>query len=217
MQFVNRPVKKKLFNGQNFWYRKSKESGPLWIHLLILITSIYFIAIWLQKTTYFITETSEQSYCSANNFYSTGVIMDHPKNTSQNHLLLAQTHFPHLPHTLTAQTSVPIGSQHTICYNKIFKTYTGSLMFCWPCNIIHQYNRTNKMHFLFSVYYNSLPLHVSSTYLPIIRRHCIYKNWYILYVLWETSSTLTLLAASRHNMHKIYQLLHIQCLQMMSK
>jgi hypothetical protein len=31
------------------------------------------------------------------------------------------------------------------------------------------------------------------------------------------SGTPTLLAASRHNMHKIYQLLYMQCLLMMSK
>ena len=48
------------------------------------------------------------------NLYSTQVIVDHPRNTSQNHLLLAQIHFPHLPHSLITHSSIIIHSQHTI-------------------------------------------------------------------------------------------------------
>jgi hypothetical protein len=45
----------------------------------------------------------------------------------------------------------------------------------------YQYNRTNKMHYLLSVYL------IASTcferFLLIIRRYCIYNNWYILCIL----------------------------------
>ena len=50
--------------------------------------------------THSIMETSVQRYFSTDNFYSTQVIMNHPRNTSQHHLLLAHIHFPHLPHSL---------------------------------------------------------------------------------------------------------------------
>jgi hypothetical protein len=29
---------------------------------------------------------------------------------------------------------------------------SSNLMFCWPSIVIYQYNRTNKMHYLLSVY-----------------------------------------------------------------
>jgi hypothetical protein len=53
---------------------------------------------------------------------------------------------------------------------------------CTVYTSFNQCNRTNKMHYLTSVYYDQEPLHVSSTYLLIIRRHCtcIWNNWCIL-------------------------------------
>jgi hypothetical protein len=39
------------------------------------------------------------------------------------------------------------------------------------------------MHFLFSVYYELTASTCFEHYLLIIRRHCIYSNWYIVCVL----------------------------------
>jgi hypothetical protein len=75
------------------------------------------------------------------------------------------------------------------------------LMFCWPCIVIYQYNKTNKMHCLLLVY------------LPYIQQ----LVHFVRIMLSGSSEGLTTLAASRHNLHKISQLLYIQYLQMMSK
>jgi hypothetical protein len=95
-------------------------------------------------------------------------------------------------------------------------------MFCWPCIIIYQYSRTNKMHFLCSVYYELTASTCFEHYLLTFRRRCINNNWCIACLLlagcyqgW--SSTSTLVAASIHNMHAIYQLLFMQRLLKVSK
>jgi hypothetical protein len=50
------------------------------------------------------------------------------------------------------------------------------LMFCWPCIIIYQYSKTNKMHFLYSVYYELTASTCFEHYLLIFRRCCINNN-----------------------------------------
>jgi hypothetical protein len=77
------------------------------------------------------------------------------------------------------------------------------------------YSWSKKMHYMFSVYCELTASTCFEHYLFIIRRHCIYNNWYIACVLcWLAASRV---AASWHNTHKIYQLLYMQCLLMMSK
>jgi hypothetical protein len=70
-----------------------------------------------------------------------------------------------------------------------------------------------------SITINSLYL-FQSTYLLIIRRYCVYSNWCILCVLCRLAASnvgVELSAPSPHNTHKIYQLLYIQCLLIISK
>jgi hypothetical protein len=55
-------------------------------------------------------------------------------------------------------------------------------MFCWPCIVIYQYSRSNKMHFLFSVCYELTASAGFERYLLIIRRRFIH-SWYILCIL----------------------------------
>jgi hypothetical protein len=74
-------------------------------------------------------------------------------------------------------------------------------------NVIHsatyenQYSRTNKLHCSLPVCYKLKASACFQHYLLIIRRHGIYNNWYIMYVLCQV-------AASWHNTDKIYQLLY---------
>jgi hypothetical protein len=49
-------------------------------------------------------------------------------------------------------------------------------LFCWPCIIVHQYNKTNVMHFSF----NLLRIKVSTSfehYLLILRRRSTNGIW----------------------------------------
>jgi hypothetical protein len=83
-----------------------------------------------------------------------------------------------------------------------------------------QYIRTNKMHCLLSVYYDKKSVHVSSTYLLIIRRYCIYEQqlvYFVCVLCRLAAGSVGVELASREYAHKIYQLLCIQCLLMMSK
>jgi hypothetical protein len=61
-----------------------------------------------------------------------------------------------------------------------------------------QYDKTNKMYFLYSVHYELTAATCFEHYLLIFRRCCT-NNWYIVCVL-------CLIAANRHNIHAIYQL-----------
>jgi hypothetical protein len=75
--------------------------------------------------------------------------------------------------------------------------------------------RTKNMHFLFPVYCEITASTCFKHYLLIFSRHCIYNNWYILCLLCRLvvsrvgEEPPNLLAASRHNTHKIYQLLYM--------
>jgi hypothetical protein len=66
------------------------------------------------------------------------------------------------------------------------------------------------MHCLLSVYYDKQPLRVSSTYLLIIRRYCIYSNWYFLCVLCRLAASSVGVELVCRETHKIYQLIYIQ-------
>jgi hypothetical protein len=66
--------------------------------------------------------------------------------------------------------------EHRACWN---------FMFCWPCISKYACNETNVMHYLSSVYWVTIPLHVSG--LPVahhqeVATH-ICGNWHVLYVL----------------------------------
>jgi hypothetical protein len=78
-----------------------------------------------------------------------------------------------------------------------------------------QYCRNNKMHLLYSVYYELTACTCFEHYLLINRRNCIYKNWIIWCVLcWRAAIRV---GVPLHNTHAIYQLLYMQCLLMLSK
>jgi hypothetical protein len=61
-------------------------------------------------------------------------------------------------------------------------------MFCWPCIIVYQYSRTNKMHFLYSIYYELTASTRFEHYLLTFRRFCI-NNSYIACVLCRLANT----------------------------
>jgi hypothetical protein len=65
--------------------------------------------------------------------------------------------------------------------------------------ICQQPSRINKMHFLFSVYYELTASTCFEHYLLIISRQCIYSSLYILCILCRLAAT------SWRNTHKIYQ------------
>jgi hypothetical protein len=57
-------------------------------------------------------------------------------------------------------------------------------MFCWPCISECVFNEANLMHYLFSIYSVTVPVHVSGL---LVAHHqevakCIYDSWYVLYV-----------------------------------
>jgi hypothetical protein len=98
-------------------------------------------------------------------------------------------------------------------------TLTGNLMFCWRCITVHQYSKTNKMHILYSVYYELTATTCFKHYLLIFGRHCT-NNSYTHCVscqLVATSSTPNLVTTNRHNMHTIYKLLFVERLLKMSR
>jgi hypothetical protein len=83
---------------------------------------------------------------------------------------------------------------HTMCLQRcgnlnFIQKEEWYLMFCWLCIVIYQYSRTNKMHFLFSVYYELTTSTYFKHYLRITRRRCIYNNWYILCLLCWLAAT----------------------------
>jgi hypothetical protein len=48
-------------------------------------------------------------------------------------------------------------SSETILAQLLWWNIFSNLMFCWPCIVIYQYNRANKMHYLLSFFFiNSL-------------------------------------------------------------
>jgi hypothetical protein len=47
----------------------------------------------------------------------------------------------------------------------------------------YQHCRTNKMHILYSVYYELTACMCFKHYLLIFRRHCVNNNWYIACIL----------------------------------
>jgi hypothetical protein len=64
------------------------------------------------------------------------------------------------------------------CGTELGKCCLFYLMFCWPCIIIYQYSRTNKMHFLYSVYYELTASTCFEPFFLIVRRRCRNVNWY---------------------------------------
>jgi hypothetical protein len=59
--------------------------------------------------------------------------------------------------------------------------YVTNLMFCWPCIVIYQYSRTNKMHFLFSVY---CKLTASTWFKHLFAHHqeALHVQWLVYFV-----------------------------------
>jgi hypothetical protein len=133
-------------------------------------------------------------------------------NTDYSHLCSAEIFVQ--DYTSTLHTP----SQHSSKWNSQAILLIWNLhMFCWPFIVRIQYSRTNKMHLLFSVYYQLTACTRFEHYLLIIRGHCIHNNLYILCILCQLAASPALIAASWHNTHKIYQLLYMQCPLMMSK
>jgi hypothetical protein len=85
---------------------------------------------------------------------------------------------------------------------------------------IYQYSKTNKMPFMYSVYYELTASTCFEHYLLILRRQCTKNNWYsvrMLCLLAATRIGVELVAANRHNTHAKYQLSFVQRLLKMSK
>jgi hypothetical protein len=109
------------------------------------------------------------------------------------------------------------------CY--VTSIYWLHLMFCWPCIAVYQYSKTNKMHFLYSVYYELMASTCFQHHLLIFRRCCTNNSWYVACVLCLLAATRIevelvtpiLVAANIHNTHTTHQLLFLQCLLKMSK
>jgi hypothetical protein len=69
------------------------------------------------------------------------------------------------------------------CFSTVLTTLF--LMFCWPCISIHVCNETNLMHYLSSVYWVTIPLHVLDLLLAHHQEVTLYicDNQYVLYVI----------------------------------
>jgi hypothetical protein len=61
--------------------------------------------------------------------------------------------------------------------------HSGILMFCWPCMVVYQYNETNEMHCMYSIYYELATSTCFEHYVLIFRRRCTNNNWYIACML----------------------------------
>jgi hypothetical protein len=75
--------------------------------------------------------------------------------------------------------------RYSVEYNRRVNVtcFLKNLLFCWPCIVIHQYSKTNEMHFLYSCCYELTASTCFEHYLLIFRRRCTNNTWYIACVL----------------------------------
>jgi hypothetical protein len=110
------------------------------------------------------------------------------------------THFLWLGHvyyfvTLRLQLTVMCFEGHTLVTWLDMLLFFGCYYNCWnrlynnDITVVLQYSKTNEMHFLYSIYYESAASTCFEHYLLIFSRRCTNNNWYIVCVLCLLAAT----------------------------